>query len=417
MAKIAIITTFQEFNPGYSLTGIVKDQARMLTEHGHDVTVFVRTTYHGGKIPGITLSNVIPHTDQIDYRSKEDLTDDHRKLIRHAAKVLARVLADYDCAFTHDIVFTGWSLPYAIACIEATPKLPNLRWLHWIHSIPSGDHDWWRIENYGENHHLVYPNESDRLRVAEHFCGRLEDIRVVPHIKDLRIMFDFSKEACEFIAEHPRFMKADILQVYPCSTDRLSAKRLDMLIWLFGKFKQIGFSVCLVAANQWATTKRRTEDLLEYEAMATAAGLVVGEDFIFTSQWRHPQYETGISQRFLRELTQCTNLFVFPTREESFGLVLPEAALTGGCLCVVNKSLTCQLEISGYNTLALEFGAYDHIYQPNDFDKYVQDMAFIIAGRMREDDSIRLKTWMRQRYNYDFLYHRYYGPIMREIIN
>lgn len=414
MSKIAILTTFRQFLPGYSLTGIVRDQARMLSEHGHKVVVFVNADYSGEDIPGIVIEKGIPATDQIDYQSKRDITEDHQQYINELSGFLVTRLNEFDYAFSHDWIFTGWHLAHALACIKSTPYLPNLQWLHWIHSIPSGEHDWWNINDYGDNHHLVYPNESDQLRVAEAYRGTIEQVRVIPHIKDLRILNEFSSESCEFIKDHPKIMSADILQVYPCSTDRLSAKRLDMLIRLFGKFKQIGFSVCLVAANQWATTKRRSEDLLEYEEMAKAAGLIIGQEFIFTSNWHYPKYETGISQRFLRELTQCTNLFIFPTREESFGLVLPEAALAGA-FCVLNRSLECQQEIAGHNTLALSFGSYNGAYLPDNADQYIEEIAFIIAGRMRQNEIVRLKTWIRQRYNYDFLYSRYYRPTMEEI--
>jgi hypothetical protein len=167
-----------------------------------------------------------------------------------------------------------------------------------------------------------------------------------------------------------------------------------------------------VVANQWATGRAQKQDVEIYKKLARRRGLATGE-FIFTSEFKKPKYETGIPRRMLRELFQCSNLFLFPTREESFGLVVPEASLSGGVLLVLNKSLQQQIEISGFTTLYMNFGSFHNNFEPPDWEKYLDDAASIICHRLQHNESILSKTYMRKTYNMDHLYNRYYEPLMK----
>lgn len=434
--RIAILTNMQEFRPGYSLTGIIKDQVIMLNAYGHDVHLFVNTQYHDDEDTGATLHKSMPFCHLHDFQAFAELEDPkfqsseghnadyYKDVIAQTAGILTKELQDFDFVFTHDFIFTGWFMPYGQACIKVGQALPHLRWLHWVHSMPGGPRrDYWDITKFGKAHRIVYPNSSDKIRVAEAFNGTPDDVRVIPHIKDLRTWFDFDIETYKFIDDYPMVAEADIVQIYPAAADRLDAKRVREVILIFARLKKAGRSVCLVIANQWATTVRHKQNIENYIKIARRNGLTPGKDVIFTSEWQvtidaqgelHGKYEIGLPKRILRELMQYANLFIFPTREESFGLVLPEASLAGGVLCVLNKSLLQQIEVSGFTALYFDFGSVTQELTVTNEGTYFQDIATLVIGRMLQNESIMTKTFMRQTYNWNRLYRDCYAPILAE---
>ena len=436
--KIAILTTFRDFPPGYSLTGIVKDQVRMLASFGNDVHLFVSEKFYGkGEAApnidhekyGIDPSKVhvrmeMPNTDQIDYRSKTEITPEHQELVKRITKFYVDKLSDFDVIFTHDLIFQGWYMPYGLAIMEASKSMPKARWMHWIHSIPSVHRDWWNIREYGANHKIIYPNETDIQLISEQFRGDTGYVRSIPHIKDIRQWFGFTAETCKFFRAYPSALQADVFKVYPASVDRLSAKRVNHVIDIIANIKRKHLSVCLIIAAQHATGKQQREDISQYEKMAEARGLIPNKELIFTNNFDTSvdkngnlvaPYGTGIPQTMIRDLFLCSNLFIFPTREETFGLVLPEAALSG-VLVVANKSLRMLYEVSGGRALFFDFGSYHHRFVDPDMQGYLEDIASVIVGTMLRDSSIQAKTFSRIQYNWDALYHRFYLPTMKEVI-
>jgi glycosyltransferase involved in cell wall biosynthesis len=341
---------------------------------------------------------------------------EHQYLSAKTADVLLPYIQKngIDVCFTHDWIFTGWNLPYAGAIRFVSFLEPRVGWLHWVHSVPSAFRDWWNLSAYGPQHKIIFPNVTDRRRVAEQFRTNENNIFIIPHIKDMRIWYDMSEDTNEIIDKIPHLMQAEMVQVYPASSDRLSAKGLENIITIFSCWKKRFVSCCLLIANQWATGRQRMEDLERYEKLAQDAGLEVGKEFMFTSRI-FDKYKTGIPSRVLRELQSLSNVFIFPTREESFGLVGPEACFAG-VIPVFNKSLGMMSEVYGNSGLYFDFGSFHSCFQPNPgWNEYLKAVAMVIYGAYQNNETIKAKTYCRRSYNMDALYNRYYLPALETI--
>jgi hypothetical protein len=209
-------------------------------------------------------------------------------------------------------------------------------------------------------------------------------------------------------------LSADIVQVYPASSDRLSAKGILDLIYLFREFKALGYSVCLVIANQWATGRQSKEDLQEFLDTAADNKLIPQKEFIFTSLWDSPTWDTGLPQSLLKDLMSLGNVFIFPTKAESFGLVLPEALLASGALPVVNSHLEVMGEVIQGRGMRFGFGSWTNgLAKPHPMAWY-ESVAASITQRIQDEESVAARSIIRQTYNMDSIYKDYYQSLLRE---
>lgn len=419
--KIAIITSFTEFNPGYSLSGIVKSQIKMLQKHGNTVELFVSENFNDEEFENeymhlslLKIHKVIPKYHKTDYQSLEEITPEHKEIAIKTHDALMEYISWFDVVFEHDLFFQGWHLPLGLGILAVAEQNPKIPFFHWVHSIPSGFKDIWDTRCYSPNNFIVYPNKSEALYVAENYRTQIEQIQCIPHIVDIREFFDFSAESRIFIDTYPSIMTADVVQVYPASTDKFSWKKIDVVIELFSEIKKQGFRVCLVIANQFATTTGTRESVQKFKDRGLELGLTE-EELIFTSQFNGEMYESGIGKVFMRELMMLANLFVFPTMGESFGLIVPEISLSSGALVVCNRSLHQQVELTGNKALYLDFGSHSVNYamKPDTLKQY----ASIILSAMMNDRSVMTRSATRKTYNMDNLYKHFYLPIMMEKIN
>ena len=416
-----------DLSPSYSLSGIVIDQAHMLARYGHKVVIYVNEQYNPKKDKAAGLITIIKKYPElikvvkltkffhlVDYL-EDSLTEEHRDGIKPGADLYIQSFSEenIELVFTHDFVFQGWCLPYFHILKETAKVLKELgrqiKYFHWIHSMPSNRKDWWTLEKLDLDHFLVFPNKTEQQTVAEAYQAPPARVKVIPHIKDIRTWYEFCEDSMDLLDEYPDIMDAEVVQVYPCSTDRLSAKQLDIVLRIFANMKKTGIPVFLIIANQWGTvTPKIKESLDKYVEASKNAGLIYGKDYIFTSRFKK-KFELGIHKRMLRELQLIQNLFIFPTREESFGLVAPEATL-GGCLTITNKSLNMMKEVMSEHCPSFNFGSFNQTQDNGNSDDYIYNVSMAILGRLYANDAILSKIYCRLRYNMDSLYRKYYLP-------
>src|SRR3990167_2964999 len=278
--RVGILTTLYNFDSAYSLCSVIAAQLKALAKYGYAPVLFVHDNFtDDAKVPeGVEIRKIVPRFLLIDYSQNQEPAAD---LVQQAEKVvisLKEPLADIDIVIEHDILFQGWFLPYAMALHQLPRILPKIKWLHWVHSNPSG-----RPPNLKDPHlaryvlpansKIVYLNNHFLIRVAQHFGIFPKDVRIVYNPLDPRLFFKAHPLVESLLDKYP-ILESDFVQVYPVSTTRMvDGKGLYTLIDIFSKLKQQGKKVCLIIANAHANDKREKQVIAQALSYASQKGL------------------------------------------------------------------------------------------------------------------------------------------------
>ena len=401
--RVGILTAFSEMSETYSLCKVVRDQIKMILEARHQPVLFTLERFNlaslvgfewrlGRGYPGkvVEIRTILPLFYKTDYTSLADISDEHNTYASRAAAILAKQ-TDIDVWFTHDILFTGWNLPLKLAVHFASDSLPNAQWLHWIHSTPGGGRrDYWTLpDGQPGQHRIVYPNSTDKTRVAEHFGVGERDVVTIPHVADIRDWMQTS-QAKEFAGTYG-LLDAEIVSVFPVPMDRAESKGLIEAARVLAQIQALGRSAQLVVieANSVDERDRQIRD----RVLQTG---ILPSSVSWTSHV--PGFEKGAPAQFVRDLMLAANLFIFPSKNESFGFTMAEAALSGQLL-VLNSSLPMQFEIAGPNTFYFPFGSHNNQVQHSNEHAFYRGIAQRILHELDQNPCLQMRTRFKRLYN------------------
>lgn len=305
----------------------------MLLLNGYEPTVIVHDSFkpegiyaHAGvkivKIPNMPVHNQVKKDETFD----ED--------VNALEKRLKEILKDQDVVITHDIIYQAACLKHNMAARRVAKELPNLKWLHWIHSATSPqllsmvvgifeDEYVKLIQTPFPNSKYVYPNSYAVPAVAHNFNISQEDVKVVPHPTDICDFFSMPKEVEEIIYEKD-ILSADAIATYPVRLD--GGKQVEYVIKTMAALKDFGLSIRVIVIDFHSTGGDKVAYRDRLKQIAIDLGLNDQEVFFLSEQRSEWMYE--VDPHIVSMFQSISNVFIMPSVSETYSLITQEAALT-----------------------------------------------------------------------------------------
>ena len=416
--RVAILTTFANFDSAYSLCSVVEAQLAALVKYGYKPVLFTLTNFTGDeKVPkGVEIRKVIPKLLLIDYSNFQapaaTFNDDAKKVY----EVFKEHLKDIDIIIEHDLIFQGWFLPYASA-IHNFAAQSKIKWFHWIHSVPSPKGKPELPHGFRftlpANSKLVYLNNKHLIRAAEMYNIFPKDVRIVYNSVDPRLFYDLHPLVSNLIDRYD-ILSADYIDVYPLSTTRMvDGKQIYVVIEVMAALKKLGKTVRFIVCNAHANDKREKEVIANTLSFANMKGLNSSE-VIFTSLEDAPTYELGVPREVVSQLFQLSNVFIFPSVSENCSLVLLEAMLAKNLLILNDNAFLPFREFAKENALYFDFGSIMHTTTYDNRENFMGDVAKIINAQMSTNTALKASADIRKNFSYDVIFKQQIEPLFWE---
>jgi len=398
MKKVGIYTTFYEASSGYSLIRVAETQINMLLAHGYDPAVFVQENFvqpEGETLwraETVDLRRAVPQM-HLDTTIAADFSD-RADLVYNA---MVRTMSDLDVCITHDIIAQTYYQPHNVAMRRYAKERPELLWLHWIHSVPADS----RAMDYPRNCRftpppgfIVYPNSVESSRVAQSYglAGKEHKVKVSRSAHSLDPLKAWRYDSLTVdLANKAGLVGGEVVVVYPARLDK--GKQPDKIIRLLAGVQKAGYDPRLLVIDWQSGGERFQKYMDELEALAESLG--IGNNVHFSSRL-DDRCDQGVPQHVVIELMDLANVGIFPSRTETYSIVVHENIIRGN-LTVLNHDLAPMRELYGDNVIYMDFGSdtTNRKYNPDE-QTFWDDQALRLISELRNSRALWAKTVARR---------------------
>lgn len=337
---------------------------------------------------------------------------------------LADAIPDGSTVITHDLIFLPDYTKHHLAARKLAEERTKIFWLHWIHSATGPNTLISEREMYGDtykelllskfpNSIICYPNGQDIPRVARNFKYEEFEVIEVPHSTDPT---EGMHPIVQRLYDDKKLGDAEVLIVAPMRMDR--GKRPEMIVRCIGGLKAIGMTAHAIFCDFQSTGGDKLVYKEECKKLAEEIG--VRDDVTFLSEF-DDACQLEVSHDIILDLFTLSNVFLLPSRSETYSLVAQEAMLKGN-LCILNYDFPAFRQIYGSKAIYRQFdgaeigfdgfdGKIDTSH--SDIDAYFRDrFAIPIKSWLQNDKVIAGKTWVRTKRNPDYIWREYIEPLV-----
>jgi len=418
MKKVAMLTDFYEADPTYSLVIVAEEQLGMLLRAGYEPVAVTEDIFEPVRLwKEVEIRHIpsgVPRGNDVDFH------DGWEEGVKKFREALDTCLDGVDVVITHDMIYQPSQLWHNMAARDWARMNPDVGWLNWVHSAtPSqvwtgNDPRLEPCQRHMPRSKTIYPNAWSVPRVATNFRCEVDDVGVVPHPTDVCGFLGFQEKTAELVRSR-RLLEADAILVYPIRLDR--GKQVEYVLRTAAALKRLGRSVRAVVVDFHSTGG----DKISYRDWLKGLAVDLGLNEIeatFTSEF-NDEWRVSVPRAVVRDLMLIANVFVMPSRSETYSLITQEAGLCGAFL-VLNKDFPPMRDIYGNQAAFYQFSSnvdaltgLDGETQTSygDVDGYFADIARRVAYELDNNPVLAQKTRIRKERNPDAVFRQFMEPL------
>lgn len=421
--QVFILTNFSTYLRSFSPIIVVGEQLKMLQRAGYEPVLIVTDGWEPPQ-DSIFATVKTEYMSPVTYQDPPVVNDMFREDVDLVFNQLSEFIPAGSVVITHDLIFLPDYVKFHLASRRLAEKESSIRWIHWVHSATGPNTLIAEREMYGEeykklllskfpNSIIAYPNAQDIPRVARNFGYEEYEVVEVPHSTDLA---QHMHPIVQRLYKEKKLYESEVLMIYPIRFDR--GKKPEMHVRAVAALKEVGITSHTVYCDFQSTGGDKMVYKQEVKKLAEELG--VADQITFLSEF-DDMCVLEVDHSIIQELFQLSNIFLLPSRSETYSLIAQEA-MAWKNLCILNYDFPAFRQIYGKNALYRQFDGAEIAFDGfdgkidtthTDIQEYFRArFALPIKGWLEHEKTLRGSTWVRTKRNPDYIFQNYLEPLL-----